>query len=152
MLILLTCRKILTQKMPMSMSSCLLLHAIAAATAMHFQVAKQTCCWRVSVFSASKRGKHRNLQSGSRWDFRQSSFRHPRKFSHTSIESVLTPTVLPRPLFSQIQCIVILLSTLSFSCLLPLLSTSLCATRPACCPSPSRQPTPPGAGTYHLLT
>ena len=34
-----------------------------------------------------------------------------------------------------------------FSCLLLLLSTSRCATRPACCPSPSRQPTPPGAST-----
>ena len=43
--------KILTEKMPTSMRPYFLLYATTAATAMHFQVAKQILCWRFSVFS-----------------------------------------------------------------------------------------------------
>ena len=48
---LLSLRKILTQKMPTSMSHYFLLYVTTAATAMHFQVAKQILCWRFSVFA-----------------------------------------------------------------------------------------------------
>ena len=48
---LLSLRKILTQKMPTSMSPYFLLYVTTAATAMHFQVAKQILCWRFSVFA-----------------------------------------------------------------------------------------------------
>ena len=156
--------------MPTSMSPCFLLHAIAAATAMHFQVEKQACCCWVSDFLPRK---GENIEISNLGAVETSVSRASAilgNFLTTRLNPSWPPLFYPAPLFSQLLLfanwdqlqstksetifviIVILLSNLSFSCLLLLLSTSRCSTRPACCPSPSRQPTPPGAITYHILT